>query len=110
MAKKLVSVITPKPPICISRIITTKPDVVKVEATSTEVSPVTHTALVEMNSESTHEIPFMVHRGNISSPVPIRIMIKKLPAKIREGFVRRPNILTKPLERLKNENISRSTI
>ena len=40
----------------------TKPVVVKVDATSTEVSPVTHTALVEINSESTHEMPATVER------------------------------------------------
>jgi hypothetical protein len=93
-----------------SRIITTKPDVVKVEATSTEVSPVTHTALVEINKESTHEIPFIVQRGSINRPVPIIIIIKKLPAKIKEGFVLRPNNLTKPLDRLKKEKMSKSTM
>ena len=93
-----------------SRIITTKPDVVKVEATSTEVSPVTHTALVEMNKESTHEIPFIVQRGSINRPVPIIIIIKKLPARIKEGFVLRPNNLTKPLDRLKKEKMSKSTM
>ena len=46
----------------------------KLVATSTDVSPVTHTALVDMNSESTHDMPFTVQRGNINSPVPI-IMI-----------------------------------
>ena len=110
IAKKLVSVITPRPPICISRIITTKPGVVKVDATSTEVKPVTQTALVEINSESTHEIPLTVHRGNISKPVPIRMIIRKLPARIKEGFVRRPNTLTKPLDKLRKEKINRSTI
>ena len=73
------------------------------EATSTEVSPVTHTALVKINKESTHEIPFIVQRGSINRPVPIRIIIKKLPARIKEGFVLRPNNLTKPLDRLKKE-------
>ena len=76
--------------------IITNPVVVKVDATSTEVSPVTHTALVEMNSESTHEMPDTVERGSISSPVPTSIMIRKLTAKMSEGFVRRPNSLTKP--------------
>ena len=68
-----------------------KPVGVKVDATSTDVSPVTHTALVDMNSESTHDMPFTVQRGNINSPVPIIMIIKKLAARISEGFVRRPS-------------------
>ena len=74
----------------------TKPVVVKVDATSTEVSPVTHTALVEINSESTHEIPATVERGSISNPVPMSMIMRKLTARISEGFVRRPSKRTKP--------------
>lgn len=79
------------------------------DATSTDVSPVTHTALVDMNSESTHDMPFTVQRGNINNPVPIIMIIRKLAAKISEGFVRRPSNRTSPLERLKKENTSSRT-
>lgn len=89
--------------------ITTKPVGVKVDATSTDVSPVTHTALVDMNSESTHDMPFTVQRGNINSPVPIIMIIRKLAARMSEGFVRRPSNRTSPLERLKKENTSSRT-
>ena len=74
----------------ISRMITTKPVGVKVDATSTDVSPVTHTALVDMNSESTHDMPFIVQRGNINSPVPIIMIIRKLAARISEGSYAAP--------------------
>ena len=87
-----------------------KPVGVNVEATSTDVSPVTHTALVDMNSESTHDIPFTVQRGSISNPVPTSMIIRKLTAKIREGFVRLPSSRTSPFERLRKENISNRTI
>lgn len=60
--------------------------------TSTGTSPVTHTALVEVNSASTHDnvTPSTVQRGNINNPAPIKIITRKLAAKIREGFVRLP--------------------
>lgn len=74
----------------------TKPVGVNVEATSTDTNPVTHTALVDTNRESTQEIPLKVERGNISSTVPMNMIIKKLTAKISEGFVRRPSNRTKP--------------
>jgi hypothetical protein len=41
MAKKLVRVMTPKPPICISMIMMNNPSDVNVEETSTETNPVT---------------------------------------------------------------------
>jgi len=45
------------------------------------------TALVEINSESTHEMPATVERGSISNPVPMSMIMKKLTARISEGFV-----------------------
>ena len=109
MAKKLVNVITPNPPTWISRMITTSPPVVNVVDTSTGTSPVTHTALVAVNNESTQVMPFTVHRGNINNPVPIRMIAKKLTANIREGLVRRPNKRTSPLDKFRKEKISNKT-
>ena len=57
MAKKLVSVITPNPPIWISKMIIICLSSVKVDGTLTETSPVTHVALVAVNNASIHEIP-----------------------------------------------------
>ena len=107
--KKLVNVITPNPPTWISRMITTSPPVVNVVDTSTGTSPVTHTALVAVNNESTQVMPFTVHRGNINNPVPIRMIAKKLTANIREGLVRRPNKRTSPLDKFRKEKISNKT-
>ena len=87
----------------------TKPVVVKVDATSTEVSPVTHTALVEINSESTHEMPATVERGSISNPVPMSMIMKKLTARISEGFVRRPSNRTNPYDRFRKDSTSSNT-
>ena len=57
IAKKQVKVITPKPPICISTIIMESPIGVNVVATSTDVSPVTHVALVEIKRASMNDMP-----------------------------------------------------
>ena len=57
MAKKLVSVITPNPPICISMMMINNPSGVKVEETSTETNPVTQVALVAVNNASIKDIP-----------------------------------------------------
>ena len=54
-AKKLVMVITPKPPICINSMMTICPNTVNVVGTSMVVKPVTQTALVAVNNESTHD-------------------------------------------------------
>jgi len=72
-------------------------------------SPVTHTALVAVNNESTQVMPFTVHRGNINNPVPIRMIAKKLTANIREGLVRRPNKRNSPLDKFRKEKISNKT-
>ncbi|MPM84630.1 hypothetical protein SDC9_131703 [bioreactor metagenome] len=76
---------------------------------STDVNPVTQTALVEINSESTHDMPLMVQRGSISSPVPTRMIIKKLTAKIREGLVRLPNKRTNPLDNCNKDKTDNTT-
>ena len=38
-----------------------------------------------------HEMPATVERGSISNPVPMSMIMKKLTARISEGFVRRPS-------------------
>jgi hypothetical protein len=63
------------------------PVVVNVVATSMVVSPVTHTALVAVNSASKNDIPFTVARGSSRSPVPIKIIVKKLPTIIKLGDI-----------------------
>ena len=88
---------------------TTRPPVVNVVETSTGTNPVTHTALVAVNKESTQVMPFTVHRGNINNPVPIRIIARKLTASIKDGLVRRPNSRTSPLDRFNKEKISSNT-
>ena len=85
---------------------TTSPPVVNVVDTSTGTSPVTHTALVAVNSESTQVMPFTVHFGNINNPVPIRMIARKLTANIKDGLVRRPNRRTNPLDRFNKEKTS----
>lgn len=72
----------------------------------TGTKPVTQTALVAVNRESTQVMPLTVHRGSISNPVPIRIIAIKLTASIKDGFVRRPKRRTKPLDRFSRERIS----
>lgn len=54
---KLVRVMTPKPPICISMIMMNNPSGVNVEETSTETNPVTQMALVAVNRASIKEMP-----------------------------------------------------
>ncbi len=54
MAKKLVRVMTPKPPICISMIMMNNPSDVNVEETT---NPVTQMALVAVNRASIKEMP-----------------------------------------------------
>ena len=68
---------------------------VNVEGTSTDTSPVTHVALVEINNASIHDMPLYVALGSIRSPAPTIIIIKKLDARISEGFVFRPKSRTK---------------
>ena len=65
--------------------------------------------VVAVNKESTHVIPFTVQRGSISSPVPTKMIAKKLTARIKEGFVRRPSKRTRPLDRFKKEKINNNT-
>jgi hypothetical protein len=63
------------------------PAVVNVEATSMVVRPVTHTALVAVNSASKNDIPLMVARGRSRRPVPAKIIVMKLPTIIQLGDI-----------------------
>ena len=85
---------------------TVSPIGVNVADTSTGTKPVTHTALVEVNKASTHDntTPSTVQRGNNNNPVPIRIITKKLTARINDGLVLRPSKRTSPFDKLRKEN------
>ena len=96
MAKKLVKVIIPNPPICIRMAIIVRPPEVNVVGISMGDSPVTQTELVEIKRESIQEIPFTLHLGSIKSPLPTKMIKIKLPARICDGFVFFPNIRTTP--------------
>ena len=76
------SVIHPIPPICISKIITTCPKIDQYENVSKTVSPVTHVALVAVNSESTKPVHSLDLEdiGKDKSPAPNKIKRKKLTA------------------------------
>ena len=63
------------------------PVVVNVVATSIVVSPVTHTALVAVNSASKNDIPLTVARGSSKRPVPAIIIAMKLPTIIQLGDI-----------------------
>lgn len=63
------------------------PVVVKVVATSIVVSPVTHTALVAVNSASKNDIPSVVARGSSKRPVPAMIRAMKLLTIIQLGDI-----------------------
>ena len=77
----------PIPPNCMRKRMMMCPAVVNVVATSMVVSPVTHTALVAVNRASKNDIPLTVARGNNNSPVPAKIMAKKLPTIIQLGDI-----------------------
>ena len=85
--KNDVNVIIPIPPNWISMRIIICPAVVKVVATLIVVSPVTHTALVAVNSASKNDIPSTVARGRRSRPVPMIIIAMKLPTIIQLGDI-----------------------
>jgi hypothetical protein len=53
---------------------------------STTISPVTQTALVDVNNASINEIPLYVAFGSINNKVPARIIDKKLKIKSCAGF------------------------
>ena len=78
---------------------------VNVVGISTGLNPVTHTALVETNKESTQPMPSIVLFGSINKPEPIIIIVIKLPASIKAGFVFFPNKRINPLDRLRRDNI-----
>ena len=85
--KNEVKVMMPIPPNCIRKRMMTCPAVVNVEAISIVVSPVTHTALVAVNKASKNEMPLTVARGKSKSPVPAKIIVKKLPTIIQLGDI-----------------------
>ena len=68
----------PRPPICISAIISVFPLVVKANWVSTTDKPVTQTALVEVKRASVKEIPEVVELGIIRSKAPKKITNAKL--------------------------------
>ena len=71
--------VTPRPPICISIATTVFPNKLNVSAVSIAISPVTHTALVEVNKASTNDTstPLLLEKGLIKRNAPIIITIKK---------------------------------
>lgn len=85
-AKKEVKVNIPIPPNCIKTKIIDCPTVVKSRAVSTTVSPVTHTALVEVKSALVNEIPLVVALGSINRKAPAMAKMKKLPTNIMAGL------------------------
>ena len=87
-AKKEVNVMTPIPPICIKIMMIICPICVKLVATSTGVSPVTHTEVVEINKASINGIRCVVAFGNDSNPAPTNITNTKLSKKSNEGLIR----------------------
>ena len=62
----------PSPPTCMRPRITTSPNVDQYDGVSTTISPVTHTALVDVNSAVMNDAPPSPARdsGSISSTVP----------------------------------------
>ena len=108
-AKKLVIVITPKPPICISSMIIVCPSTVNVAGTSTVVNPVTQTALVTVNNESIHDrcTPCWMQRGINKRPEPTSMISRKLTAISKAGFDFRPNELIIASERSMTETRKR---
>ena len=79
---KVAKVIMPKPPSCMSKIITICPNKEKYLPVSTTANPVTQAADVAVKSASTQgmEVPLTVARGSIKSNVPQRINPKKVEA------------------------------
>jgi len=71
--------VMPNPPICINKTRTTVPNVEKVAAISTVASPVTHTALVEINrpSRKSTPLPLQLETGSDRSMPPIIMTVKK---------------------------------
>ena len=72
-------VINPSPPISINKAITSWPKGVQCVAVSTRVSPVTHVALVEVNSAVINPVwlPGRVAKGNSNKTVPTAITARK---------------------------------
>ncbi len=105
-AKKLVIVITPKPPVWMSRAMTICPSSEKVRAMSTVDKPVTHTALVEMKMASAKERRTFssVDLGSSRSRAPKKMMTAKQVAISRAGFVFLLMKLTTLLETSITEN------
>ena len=82
------------------------PSVEKVVATSRVVSPVTHTALVAVNSALKNEMPLTVARGRSKRAVPAIIMKRKLPTIIQLGESRLDNEWVMTAESLSNDSMA----
>ena len=82
--------VMPSPPIWISSASTTCPNRVRVSAASTTTSPVTQTALVAVNSESSgvKVCPGLTEQGSNSSPAPSRMTSANPAAIMRPGGCR----------------------
>jgi hypothetical protein len=88
--KTYIAIVTiPKPPIWINKAKTILPNIDKVSAMFGIVdNPVTQTAEVDKNSESTQDsasTPALVANGSFRSSIPNRIMLKKLIATTAKG-------------------------
>ena len=78
----------PKPPICMSAATIACPIAVKLSAVSTTTSPVTQTALVDVNNAFKKDkcTPFFKENGIINSTAPTRITALKPSAMILLGL------------------------
>ena len=78
----------PRPPICINIAMTICPIAVKLSAVSTTTSPVTQTALVDVNNAFKKDkcTPFFKENGIINSTAPTRITALKPSAMILLGL------------------------
>ena len=85
MAKKVVKVIMPSPPIWIRMRITSCPQNVKACGVSTTINPVTHEADVDVNNASMGFIPEVVASGSNSNNVPKVIKLAKVKSNRYSG-------------------------
>ena len=88
MEKSVVIVIKPMPPTWMSARITACPNVLQYESVSSTTRPVTHAALVAVNSAVSGgaPLPDAVAAGSIKSTLPTAIMMRKPSTSMRVGF------------------------
>jgi hypothetical protein len=98
-AKKLVKVITPRPPSWINRSRTHWPSSVRSLPTSITLKPVTQTALVLVNKASTNVIGRVPVLGNKNNAAPIAMSITKLTVKSNAGL---KSVLLRPSSSLES--------